>query len=235
MRAARRAAVIFGGCMAAVLALSGVASAHVTITPASARQGSTAELTFRVPNEETRAATTKIQVKIPIAHPIAQFLVRPVPGWHSQVRTVRLANPIRTDDGTFSVAVSEVTWTGGKILPGQYQDFSVSADPLPSGISVLVFKALQTYSNGDVVRWIDTPQPGQPEPEHPAPALVLTKDAGSAQPAADIRPAAAAGGASGGGGDGLELGLAIAGLATGVLALLALAAGRLRRRTAGQP
>lgn len=37
---------------------------------------------------------------------------------------------IRTDDGTFSVAVSEVTWTGGKILPGQYQDFSVSADPV---------------------------------------------------------------------------------------------------------
>ena len=97
---------------------------------------------------------------MPTDHPIAQFLVKPVPGWTVSVKTVTLAKPIVTDDGSFATAVSEVTWTGGKILPGQYQDFSVSADPLPSGISQLVFKAVQTYSNGDVVRWIDLPQAG---------------------------------------------------------------------------
>lgn len=36
----------------------------------------------------------------------------------------------------------------------------------------LVFKALQTYSDGDTVRWIDDPAPGT-EPEHPAPVLTL--------------------------------------------------------------
>ena len=157
-----------------MLALAGPAFAHVTITPGSAPQGSTAELTFKVPNEESTAATVELQVQVPTAHPIAQFLVKPVPGWTVTVQTVTLAKPVVTDDGSFSTAVSKVTWAGGKIMPGQYQDFSVSADPLPSGTGQLVFKAVQTYSNGDVVRWIDLTQAGQPDPDHPAPVLTLT-------------------------------------------------------------
>jgi periplasmic copper chaperone A len=170
----QRAAVVAVGGLIAVVALAGPALAHVVITPSSAPAGSAAELTFRVPNEETKAATVELQVKIPTDHPIAQLLVKPVPGWTATVTTVTLATPITTDDGTFDSAVSEVTWTGGKILPGQFQDFSVSADPLPSGISEVVFKAVQTYANGDVVRWIDLSQPGEPAPEHPAPVLALT-------------------------------------------------------------
>jgi uncharacterized protein YcnI len=170
----KRVAVVATGSLIAVVALAGPAFAHVVITPSSAPAGSAAELTFRVPNEETRAATVELQVKIPTDHPIAQLLVKPVPGWTASVTTVTLAKPITTDDGTFGSAVSEVTWTGGKILPGQFQDFSVSADPLPSGISELAFKAVQTYSNGDIVRWIDLSQPGEPAPEHPAPVLALT-------------------------------------------------------------
>src|SRR5580698_5196589 len=146
-RGAWRAAIVAGGAVLGVLALAGTAFAHVTITPASVPQGSTAELTFKVPNEESSAATVELQLQVPTAHPIAQFLVKPVPGWTISVRTVTLAKPIVTDDGSFSTAVSEVTWTGGKILPGQYQDFSVSADPLPSGVGQVVFKAIQTYSN----------------------------------------------------------------------------------------
>jgi uncharacterized protein YcnI len=170
----KRAAIVAAVSLIAVLALAGPAFAHVVITPSSAPAGSAAELTFRVPNEETKAATVELQVKIPTDHPIAQLLVKPVPGWTASVTTVTLAKPITTDDGTFDSAVSEVTWTGGKILAGQFQDFSVSADPLPSGISQLAFKAVQTYSNGDVVRWIDLTQPGEPAPEHPAPTLTLT-------------------------------------------------------------
>lgn len=80
---------------------------------------------------------------------------------------------MKASHGPSHGAVSEVTWKGGTIQPGQYRDFSVSADPLPSGVGQLVFKAVQTYFNGDVVRWIDLPQAGQPEPEHPAPATRL--------------------------------------------------------------
>ena len=68
----------------------------------------------------------------------------------------------------------------GSIVPGQYQDFSISVDPLPTGTTQLVFKAVQTYSNGDVVRWIDLAQAGQPDPDHPAPVLALTQAGGAA-------------------------------------------------------
>jgi uncharacterized protein YcnI len=217
--------LVLGGAGAGVLALAVPAFAHVTITPGSAPQGSTAELTFKVPNEESKAATVELQIQVPTAHPIAQFLVKPVPGWTATVQTVTLPKPIVTDDGSFATAVSEVTWKGGTIQPGQYQDFSVSADPLPSGVGQLVFKAIQTYSNGDVVRWIDLPQAGQPDPEHPAPVLTLTPAGGGADATASARaarPAAnAASSGTGSGTDTTALALGAAGLAAGLLGLAA--------------
>jgi uncharacterized protein YcnI len=186
--------VIAAATATALVALAAPAWAHITVTPETARAGSAAELTFRVPNEEAKANVTQVRMQIPTGHPIAQLLAKPVPGWTITVTTVTLAKPVTTDDGTFSTAVSEVTWAGGTIAPGQYQDFSVSADPLPDGVSQLAFKAIQTYSDGNVVRWIDLPQAGQPEPEHPAPILSLTPAsaapatgstaAGNAQPTA---------------------------------------------------
>jgi hypothetical protein len=48
----------------------------------------------------------------------------------------------------------------------------------------ITFKALQSYFNGDIVRWIDEPKAGQPEPDHPAPTLKLAKADHAAQAAA---------------------------------------------------
>src|SRR5215472_9480098 len=190
-RPLRRATIVGAATAAAVLLSAGPALAHITISPASVPAGSTAVLTFHVPNEETNADAVKLDVQIPTVHPIAQLLVQPVPGWTISVRTIKLAKPLVTDDGSFSQAVSEVIWSGGKILPGQFQDFSVSADPLPAGISQLPFKAIQTYSNGDVVRWIDLPQPGEPAPAHPAPILTLTTGTATAPAAAPARTGSA--------------------------------------------
>ena len=168
-RTLRRAAVVGVTAAAAVLLFAGPALAHITVTPDSVPAGSTDVLTFHVPNEEAHADTVKVDVQIPTNHPIAQFLVQPVPGWTFTVKNVTLAKPIVTDDGSFSQAVSEVIWSGGRISPGQFQSFTISADPMPTGERQVAFKAIQTYSNGDVVRWIDLPQPGQPDPAHPGP------------------------------------------------------------------
>jgi len=227
LRLGARAALVLACSGVAVAALAGTASAHITVTPGSAPAGSAAELTFRVPNEEASAGTVEVQLQIPANHPIAQLLVKPVPGWQVSVHTSTLAKPVTTDDGSFSTAVSEVTWSGGKILPGQYQDFSVAADPLPSGVSQLPFKAIQTYSNGDLVRWIDLQQPGQPAPDHPAPVLMLTAGASEAS--------APAGGAAGSGDGTTAIVLGAAGLAAGLLGLaMGLAAWR-RSRSGGRP
>ncbi len=194
-----RRVVALGATAAALVAVTALpASAHVTVTPSSLPKGATGELTFKVPNEESNATTTEVQLQIPTDHPIAQVLPRDIPGWKATVKTTTLATPLKTDDGTFTTAVSEIDWTGGNIPVGQYQDFQVSVDPLPTDTNQLTFKAVQTYSDGTVVRWIDLTQPGQPNPEHPAPVLTLTaaeSDSGSGSgstPAANPTTAAAA-------------------------------------------
>jgi Domain of unkown function (DUF1775) len=56
----------------------------------------------------------------------------------------------------------------------------VPAQRLPTNTDQAVFKALQTYSNGDIVRWIDPVVSGQPAPDHPTPILQLTAAGGGA-------------------------------------------------------
>lgn len=228
-RSLLRVALAVPAAAAALLLLAVPALAHITVTPGSAQAGSATVLTFHVPDEEVKADTVKVDMKIPTDHPIADLLVKPVPGWAISVKTVALAKPLVTDDGKFTQAVSEVIWSGGKIAPGQFQDFSVTADPLPGGAGKLIFKTLQTYSNGDVARWIDVPQPGQPEPDHPAPVLTLTKVTAAVHATAisDGSPARRPGP------DGMARTLAIAGLAAGLLALAIAVAGLRRGRASG--
>ena len=161
--------------VALVVSLAATASAHVSVNPREATRGGFTKLTFRVPNEQSTAATTKVEVQFPADHPLASVSVKPVPGWTADVATMPLTTPITSDDGQITQAVSTITWSGGSIKPGEFQEFDVSVGPLPSDTDSLVFKAVQTYDNGDVVRWIETSTPGGPEPTHPAPVLTLVK------------------------------------------------------------
>jgi uncharacterized protein YcnI len=152
------------------------ASAHVTVQPSTATQGaSDVTFSFRVPNEEDSADTTQLEVQFPTDHPIPSVAVQPTPGWTSKVSTTKLAQPIQTDDGQVTEVVSDIAWSGATIKPGEFDQFTVLAGSLPDNVDSLTFKAVQTYSNGDVVRWIDTAAPGAAEPQHPAPTLTLTK------------------------------------------------------------
>lgn len=170
----RRATTISAVCVVALITVAGVASAHVTANPHTAPQGSYTDVAFRVPNERDTASTIALEVDFPTDHPIASVETRAVPGWTSTVQKTRLARPITTDDGQITEVVSKITWTGGKIPPGSFEDFDVLLGPLPTDTTELVFPALQSYSNGEVVRWIDPTKPGAPEPAHPAPVLMLT-------------------------------------------------------------
>jgi uncharacterized protein len=59
------------------------------------------------------------------------------------------------------------------LKPGEFGEFNISVGPLPKDAPSITFKALQTYSNGEVVRWIDIPANGE-KVDHPAPVLTLT-------------------------------------------------------------
>jgi len=156
------------GLASALTLLSAPAFAHVTVNPSTAEQGSYTKLTFRVPDESDTASTTKVQVAFPTDHPITSVRTKAVPGWTAKVET-----------GTGD-AVSQVTWTAenaaAAISPGEFAEFDVSVGPLPDTDSV-TFKAVQTYSDGTVVRWIESSTDGT-EPEHPAPVLTLTAATG---------------------------------------------------------
>jgi uncharacterized protein YcnI len=164
----------------ALVVPAAAASAHVTVNPREATQGSYAKLAFRVPNERDNASTTQLEVNFPADHPFPSVSVRPQPGWSYQVVKTQLATPIKTDDGEISEGVSKITWTGGTIKAGEFNEFEVSLGPLPDDADSLTFKAVQTYSNGEVVRWIDVPTAGGSEPDHPAPVLKLTRAASAA-------------------------------------------------------
>lgn len=201
----------------AVLTAAGVASAHVTVHPDSYAKGATdGALTFRVPDESDTESTTKVQLFLPTDHPLLGVLVSPHDGWTAKVTDTKLKTPVKTDDGTITDAVSEITWTGGKIAPGRYEDFDVAFGQLPDDTARLAFKTLQTYSDGKVVRWIEETAPGDEEPENPAPVLKLTSAAG-ASAAAKSSPATSRVSAS----DSTARGLGVAGLVVGVLGLAA--------------
>ncbi|MGI8334249.1 YcnI family copper-binding membrane protein [Actinomadura scrupuli] len=169
-----RVAGIGGTAALALLMIAGPATAHVTANPRSAEQGSYSKISFRVPNEEGTARNTSVEVDLPLDHPIASVSVRPIPGWTIKIDKSRLATPLKSDDGEITQAVSKITWSGGSIAPGEFQEFDVSMGPLPTDTDRLVFKARQTYTGGKVVSWDQDPGNGGQEPEHPAPVLRLT-------------------------------------------------------------
>ncbi|MFF7577688.1 YcnI family protein [Streptomyces sp. NBC_01707] len=233
--ALRRAGTVAALATAGVLTAAGVAFAHVTVHPDSYAKGATdGVLTFRVPNEEDTADTTKVQVFLPVDHPVLGVLVTPQDGWTAKVTTTRLKTPVKTDDGTITDAVSEITWSGGRIRSGEYQDFDVVFGQLPHDTDQLGFKTLQTYSDGKVIRWIEETQKGAEEPESPAPVLKLTAgtagDESAPMTASSSEPEATAKASSS---DSTARGLGIAGLAAGVLGLVAAGVAIARGRKAG--
>ena len=231
-----RLAAIGGVTALAVLAVAGPAAAHVTANPSTAVQGSYTKVSFRVPNEMDNANTTQLEINLPLDHPIASVSVRPSPGWIVTVSESKLPTPIKNDDGEVTKAVSKIVWSKGAIAPGQFQEFDVSLGPLPQ-VPQVVFKALQTYSDGNVVRWIDEPTTDGTEPEKPAPALKLTAAAAADAPAAatsSTAPTVSAAGEAEPDGNGTWAGIVgiVLGLAALVLGLLAYR--RSGQSTAGQ-
>lgn len=228
MRMSRSAAVVLGAA-ASVLVLSAPAWAHVTVNSPGATQGGFAKLTFRVPTEED-TPTVKVEVAFPADAPLAFASVKPYPGWTYKVTKVKAPAGLSSEGGPVNQVVSTITWTAteGGIKPGEFDEFEVSAGPLPK-VDEMVFKALQTYRSGNVVRWIET---GSGEVEHPAPVLHLLPATGTghgsspATPAATASPAATVDATAEDDDDSDALGLA--GLVAGGLGLLVGAAAFVR-------
>jgi uncharacterized protein len=214
---------------ATVLALAApaAAQAHVTLQPNTAKAGAYTRLDVRVPNERDDASTNKVEVQFPEGFAAASF--EPVPGWDVKVAKKQLDTPIQTADGELTEGVDTITWTAKSdadaIPPGAFRDFGLSVQIPGKAGDKLTFKALQTYTGGEIVRWI-----GAEDADNPAPIVSVT-DGEAAAPAATAAPTQTAA-APADSSDDSGNGLAIAALIVGALGLIAGAAGLLAARRA---
>jgi uncharacterized protein len=213
--------------LALALLVPAAAGAHVTVQPNEAPEGAYTVLDVRVPNESDSENTTKVAVQFPEGFGDVSY--QAVPGWKVEVVHDKLKKPIQTDDGPITEGVKEVVFSGGKLAPGEFQDFPLSVQIPGKAGEELTFKAVQTYE-GEVVRWI-----GAPETEHPAPQVLVTppKEEGTTTTSVS-RPADEATSSSGSSSGSDDKGLAIAALVVAVIALLGAGAAVFgsRRRTA---
>jgi periplasmic copper chaperone A len=215
---------ILPAALGAALVLAPVAAAHVTLQPEQAPAGGFTRLDVRVPNERDNAGTTKVEVQMPPG--FLSVSVEPEPGWDAEVTMRPLDEPVEQFGEQVNEEVGRITFTAqgeaNAIQPGEFRDFGLSLG-VPEGRpgKMLTFPSLQTYSSGEVVRWI-----GPPDSDEPAPQVELTaaEEEAAAEPAAEQQPAAAAESEDDDGN-----GLAIAALIVGGLGLAAGLAALLRR------
>ena len=232
-----RLALRSGAVVTATLVAVGIglapASAHVRVKPDATASGGYAGLTFRVPNESDTASTIKVVLTLPQDRPLANVSIRPVPGWTSTVVEADLPTPVTSKDATLTRAPRTVTWTASSptaaIAPGQYQEFAISAGPLPTP-GQLLLPVAQTYSDGKVVNWDQPQESGKEEPEHPAPQFVVTASADTGTAAATAA-AGAEGASDAEGSDVVARVLAGAALFVGLVALGVQIPGSRRRRS----
>jgi uncharacterized protein YcnI len=223
---ARRLTTVAIAALAA-LAVATAAVAHVTVNPRSVNTGSFARFDVRVPNERPDAGTVKVELQFPEDVVLRSVSVQPHTGWTHTIQRRTLDTPVETEGGqTVTEVVSLITWeaeSGVQIAPGEFEEFGLSVGPMPEAPTTLTFKAIQTYSSGEVVRWIDAP-----DAELPAPQVNVVAPTepgfGPAGPAGPAGPQGAAGESGGGV-------LAIVALIVGTLGLVAGGAALLRGRS----
>jgi uncharacterized protein YcnI len=173
--------VIVVGAALSVGVLAAPAWAHVQVEADPGSPGATdATLKIMAAGESGTAGTNKLEIVADPAIPADQVtLVSGPSGW---TLTPGAA-------GGFTLA-------GPALAKGDDANVSVKVKQLPNAPQV-TFKVVQTYSDGEVVRWIELTGADGKEPDNPAPIVKLTPGAASSispKPAndEDAKPAAAA-------------------------------------------
>jgi periplasmic copper chaperone A len=229
MRSKKLAVLLAGG----TLLVPAAAQAHISLHPNTIPAGAFATLDVRVPGEQEGAYVEKVDVLFPQGFTGVDY--ENVPGWSTRVIEAKLATPIKEDGETIDTEVSQIvwTWTGplGKVNNGQFINFPLSlAIPADATGKALEFRTVQTYSNGQVVHWIEPSLTA----EHPSPRINVTAKGGAIEDIAGDEAGPEAGQGAGAAqapatpavvkatsSTGASKGLAVAALILGALGLLA--------------
>jgi hypothetical protein len=156
----------------AVAGLATPALAHVEVKADKTTAGATGvTLTFTGEAENPKAGISSERVVLPAG-------IAP-----DSVSSVKLPSGWKFTRGTDGFTVA-----GKTLKTGTNAVWSVKIAALPPGVTRLSFKTLETYGDGDIVRWIEIQQPGQPEPDNPAPLLVLKPGSSEIGPSSRPQP-----------------------------------------------
>jgi uncharacterized protein YcnI len=157
----RRVLVVLFAAVAGLLVFAAPAWAHTTVSVEPAVAGApNAVVTVNAAAESDTAGIASLRVVLPagIAPGDVTYVDGP-PGW-----------ALQPDAEGYAV--------GGPAVPvGQDAVHRVRVRQLPS-TPTLVFKVLQTYTDGRVDRWIEVPSAANAKPEFPAPVVTLAAPPG---------------------------------------------------------
>jgi uncharacterized protein YcnI len=184
------------------ITMTGVAYAHVRVSPEEVPADSYEKLTVSVPTER-EVPTTQIRVEVPEGFEVLG--VRPEPGWDYD---------FEEDAGT----ITAVTWSGGEIEPREFQEFTIQTKTPEEG-GEFAWNAFQTYENGEVVEWTG--------PEGSEEQASLVRVAGGAEEGDAAKQEKSSSDASSAGGAPV---VAYSGLGVGALALVVALVALLRGR-----
>ncbi len=233
-RIAKRAMIGLAGTAAVAVAWVTPAGAHITTQDSEAPSGSYFTTAFKLPHGCDGSPTNKVELKIPDG--VTSVKGQRVAGWTLTTATRTVDPPLEIEGTEITETTDTLTWAAeaGNALPDdELQMFWVTMK-LPEGDAgtAVEFPIVQTCDVGETA-WIEHEVEGEPEPEHPAPAITLTaasgdEHGGAAEEAGHDEETATTEASSDehasesgddSSDDDASKGLAIAGLAVGVLGL----------------
>ncbi|QPM91209.1 DUF1775 domain-containing protein [Pseudooceanicola algae] len=153
-----------------LLGMASGASAHSTLEQKTATIGAWTKITLRVPHGCDGQATETVRITLPEGF----YAAKPMPkaGWDLEVVTGPYATPYDNHGTEMTEGLREVSWSGGNLEDGWYDEFTVAGSfgpDLATG-DVLYFPALQECADG-TADWTDTS--GAAGVANPAPKLTL--------------------------------------------------------------
>jgi uncharacterized protein YcnI len=164
-RWAGRAAALLAGMIAAVI-VAGAAFAHVEVSAEPAVAGAAnAVVAFDAEAESPTAGITSVRIVLPTGIAPSDVTLKQGPsGW------------------TLTQTADAYMVAGKALAKGKPAVHSITVARMPDERR-LVFKALVTYSDGAVDRWIEEPTTANPNPDNPAPVLQLKPAPATTAPA----------------------------------------------------
>ncbi len=148
-----------GASLTAILAMGGVAFAHVDPDPIAMQAGTTGTVAFNVEHGCDGSPMTDLKIQIPTG--------------------VTDVKPVEKAGWTATVAGDTVEFTGGSLDAATADHFDITLTA-PAATGDIHFPAIEKCAVGEI-DWIQIAAEGEEEPELPAPTLKITQDPPTAE------------------------------------------------------